>query len=121
MIAAIVLMTVQELPSHPRELPITAVEWVDHYDYCLHVNASALLDEKAQIGLPEAARRAVVRCWPVRASARSKIIAHLTSEGRHNDVGDSQEIAERLLDNTAKAFAVDFKLTLAALGALDPS
>lgn len=119
MIAAIVFMAVHALPSHPRERPITAVEWADHYDYCLHTNASTLLNEEARLDRTEAARRAVVRCWPVRASARSKIIAHLANDGRHNNAADSHEIAERLLDNTAKAFAADFNLTLAALGPLD--
>ncbi|RYD88614.1 MAG: hypothetical protein EOP50_18830 [Sphingobacteriales bacterium] len=119
MIAAI-LFAAQTLPPHPRELPITPVEWLDHYDYCLHVNAAALIEGKVVRTHMEAARRAVVRCWPVRASARRKIISQLRTEGRHNDGNNSQEIAERLLNNAAKAFAQDFSIRLSELGPLDP-
>lgn len=118
MIAAI-LFAVQT-PAHPRELPVTPVEWLDHYDYCLHVNAAAALDGQAVRDQTEAARRAVVRCWPVRASTRSKLISHLMKDGRHNNGNDSQEIADRLLTDTAKAFAADFSLPLSKLGPLDP-
>lgn len=119
MIAAI-LFAVQTLPAHPRELPITPVEWLDHYDYCLHVNAAALLEGKVVRKQTEAARRAVVRCWPVRASARSKIISQLTMEGRRNDGDCSQEIAERLLNHAAQAFAEEFGIPFSELGPLDP-
>ena len=119
MIAAI-LFAVQMPPAHARELPVTPVEWLDHYDYCLHVNATKVLDGQSVRNQAEAARRAVVRCWPVRASARSKIVLHLMRDGRHNDGNNSQAIADRLLNNTAKAFATDFGLPLSKLGPLDP-
>lgn len=116
---AAILFAVQTLPVHPRELPMTLVEWLDHYDYCLHVNAAAVLDGQAVRDQTEAARRAVVRCGPVRESARSKIISQLRKDGRHNDGNNSQEIANRLLTNIAKAFAADFNVPLSKLEPLD--
>ncbi|RYZ73616.1 MAG: hypothetical protein EOP09_01630 [Proteobacteria bacterium] len=120
MIGTIALAASQILPSQQHKVPVSAVEWIDSYSDCLHVNASVLIKGKIETDRTKAARRAVVRCQPVRTSARGKIVAHLIADGRSKTAGENLQLAESVLHNAAKAFALDFNLPLAAIGPLDP-
>lgn len=117
MILAAIFLAAQ-VTSHPRELPVTAIEWLDHYHYCLKVNFTAVLDASPAEGRNEAARRATVRCWPVQSSASSKIIEHLERDGGASDPNERQEIAERMLTIAASAFALEVGVRLPNLGPL---
>lgn len=119
MIIGALLLVTQVVPTGTR-VPVKTVEWVDHYNRCLNVNAAVLLDQDSQLDRREVARRATVRCWPVRASARKIILSDLSDEGSQINPSLGSEMAKRLLDNAAKAFALDFGLPLVALGPLDP-
>jgi hypothetical protein len=105
---------------HPREHPVTAVEWLDHYHYCLDVNFRALADAAPPQKRADAARRATVRCWPVRSSAKSKVVEELGRDGRERSADGQHEVAERMLTIVASAFALDVGVTLGDLGALSP-
>lgn len=115
------LLMAAEPQVRPREHPKAALEWLDHYDYCLDVNFTQVLNTKPQGGEREAAKRAIVRCWPVHASAKGQLIGDLDQEGGGNDAKERQEIVDRLLTMVATAFAARVGLNAEALGPLSPS
>ena len=114
------LLLATESPSHPREHPVAALEWLDHYDYCLDVNFAQVLNTGPQGGRREAAKRAVVRCWPVHASAGGKLIEHLVRDGGGSDANERQEITDRMLMTVADAFAARVGVRPVDLGPLSP-
>lgn len=119
MILAFILLAAQSVP-HPRERPVTAVEWLDHYHYCLQVNFVAVLDATPSAERNEAARRAAIRCWPVHSGAQSQVIDHLNRDSGGSDATERQEIAQRMLTIVASAFAADAGVRLTDLGPLSP-
>jgi hypothetical protein len=107
-IPTLLLLLAQGQPyqPHSRELPETAIEWVDHYGYCLEVNHGQVMDAFPDRGSSYAAARAAIRCWPVRSGAHSKIIVHLTKDGARADANERHEIADRTLNMAARDFAL---------------
>ena len=114
------LLLAAENQSHPREHPKATLEWLDHYDYCLDVNFAQVLEAKPVASAQEAAKRAVIRCWPVHSSTKSKLIGDLDQEGGGSDANERDEIADRLLTIVATAFAARLGLKVAELGSLSP-
>lgn len=119
MIVVTLLFIAQDM-SNKAQTPKTAVEWVDHYSQCLNENAETLVSQDSRLDRQEVGRRATVRCWPVRASARKAIISELSDTDDRGDRLPTQEIANRLLNSASKAFALDIGLPLVKLGPLDP-
>jgi hypothetical protein len=106
MIAAALLLFVQDQPyhPHPRERPDTAAEWLDHYGYCLETNHRQVMDAHTDRRSGYAATRAAIRCWPVRSSANSAIKRHLVRDGASADADEREQIADRLLNMVARDF-----------------
>lgn len=120
MIMVAALIASQVAVAQPRENPVTPVEWLDHYAYCLQVNFDAVLASSPTPGRVEAARRATGRCWPVQAGARGKVITDLENGRSRLDANERQELAERMTAIVASAFALSVGVTSADLGSLSP-
>jgi hypothetical protein len=105
---------------HPREHPNATLEWLDHYDHCLDVNFAQLVEAEPAGGIQDAAKRAVVRCWPVHSSTKGKLVDDLAREGGGGDPSERQEIADHPLIMVATAFAARVELKLVELGPLSP-
>ncbi|MGV3480910.1 MAG: hypothetical protein ACO1O3_13240 [Sphingobium sp.] len=104
---------------HPREHPQSAITWLDHYDYCLEANHAAVLKEKRENGDQWAAKRAVIRCWPVEAGVRGRIVDELSNNHEKN-AAERHDIANRLIWMVATAFATRHNMKVSDLGPLSP-
>lgn len=118
MILPAIALAAQATVAHPRENPVTVVERIDHYHYCLSVNYAAVRGFVPAPQPAEAARRATVRCWPVENGLRSAVIAHLARDGRGRDANARAAIAERMSRFVASAFALEAGVSLEELGPL---
>lgn len=119
MITIGLLFLAQDVPTKYQK-PVKAVEWVDQYNKCLNTSATALIEQRPELDRKETGKRATVRCWPTRASARKAILSELSYDEDHSFSSLHSEMANRLLDSAVKAFAMDFGLSIADLGPLDP-
>lgn len=104
--------------ADPRERPVAAIEWVDHYSYCLESVFNGDRATRPSEPRRNAARSAAVVCWPVRASATSAIVGHLSSDDPDRSADDRQQTANRVLNLVADAFAARVGLTRSDLGPL---
>ncbi|MEZ5737071.1 MAG: hypothetical protein R3E09_14950 [Novosphingobium sp.] len=120
MIISLLSLLVAAYQPHPREHPKATLEWLDHYDYCLDVNFAQVLETNPAGGAEEAAKRAVIRCWPVHVSTKKKLISDLVEEDGESDANEREEIANRLLTIVATAFAARVGLKAVELGPLSP-
>ncbi|MGE0775768.1 MAG: hypothetical protein AB7L36_12125 [Sphingomonadaceae bacterium] len=102
--------------AHERENPVSAIEWVDHYGYCLNTNFQQVVEANKSTDRSNAASRALVRCWPVRASAEKVIMADLKQSGRQRDICEQERMTERLFTTTVHAFAAQNGIRYSTLG-----
>ncbi|WP_114520365.1 hypothetical protein [Altererythrobacter sp. ZODW24] len=114
MILELLLLTASPQELHPRENPQMAVEWLDHYGYCLHVNFEKVISQEPDGEGIEAARRALIRCAPVHASAMQKVVDELVKNGRRTGP-QRRDAAERLLKTIEEAFASSADVSIADL------
>lgn len=111
-----ILALFAEPQDHPGERPRSALEWLDHYDYCLDVSRDSVLQKFPDRGLQFAAQHAVIRCWPVQSSAKGELLDVLTRQGKRVEPEQAYEIADRLLVIVATAFAARNGMKFSELG-----